>query len=514
MIDELARHILGVPGWALLLIVFVLPMLESSAFVGFLFPGEIAVLLGGVMASQQRVGLVAVVLAAACGAIVGDTIGYAVGARYGRRLLHGTLGRFVRHAHLDRGERYLAERGGKAVVFGRFTMALRIVIPGLAGMARMPYRTFALYNISGGVLWAIETALLGYFAGASWRYAAHLAGTVGLLLLALLVFGLVVSLVLRAGLRRYGDLPGVALRLATTRWARWLYRHFPVPMRWLARRMDPRVPSGLALTTAALGAAVGAWIFGGLAQDVLEREEAARLDPLVAAFVVSHRADWINMGMQVVTWLGSSVILVPLLLVATEVLLVGHRDLRATVQIWAAFLGAMGLSTMFKAIVDRPRPPLAEAITHVTGAAFPSGHATQAIATWGMLAFVLARGRSPRARTLAVAAVMVVVLFVGLSRVYLGAHWLTDVVAGYALGGTWLAVLLAVGLSPTPEPESPKQQPPARATDQDAHENNVQDAKDTDSHPGQDGEFRDVGPEIAGRTAQIAMSESAIQPAV
>src|SRR5438093_12357758 len=114
MIGGITERILSLHGWAALAIVFALPALEASAFVGFVFPGEIAVLLGGVLAFQHRVSLPAVLAAAIAGAIIGDTVGYAVGRRYGRRLLSGRLGGgIVRREHLDRAERYLAERGGK-----------------------------------------------------------------------------------------------------------------------------------------------------------------------------------------------------------------------------------------------------------------------------------------------------------------------------------------------------------------------------------------------------------------
>lgn len=232
-------------------------------------------LLGGVLASQHRIPLAAAI----AGAVGGDAIGYAVGKRWGRGLLHGTLGRLVKDQHLQRGERYLAERGGKAVFFGRFTAALRVVVPGLAGMAGMPYRTFAVYNIIGGAAWASETTLVGYLAGASWRRAEHLASRIGLLLLVLLLLGIGVSVLARALRRRTYSLQAIGDRLATTRPATWARRRFPCQAAWLGRRIDPASPGGLSLTVTLALAAIGAWTFAGITQDVLAGEEAARLDP-------------------------------------------------------------------------------------------------------------------------------------------------------------------------------------------------------------------------------------------
>ncbi|HEY3192933.1 MAG TPA: hypothetical protein VGJ61_09125, partial [Solirubrobacterales bacterium] len=108
--------ILRLHGVAALAIVFLIPALEASAFVGFVFPGEIAVLLGGVLAFQGRVPLWAVIIAAVLGASIGDSIGYAIGKRWGRSLLHGTLGRLpiIRRAldkNLDVAEEYVRHRG-------------------------------------------------------------------------------------------------------------------------------------------------------------------------------------------------------------------------------------------------------------------------------------------------------------------------------------------------------------------------------------------------------------------
>ena len=108
--------ILHLHGWAALAIVFALPALEASAFVGFVFPGEIAVLLGGVLAYQGRISLGAALAAAILGAVLGDSAGYLIGRRWGRAILRGTIGKLpvIRHhidKNLDRAEEYFSGVG-------------------------------------------------------------------------------------------------------------------------------------------------------------------------------------------------------------------------------------------------------------------------------------------------------------------------------------------------------------------------------------------------------------------
>ncbi len=185
--SRISDLILSLHGWPALLIVFLLPALEASAFVGVVLPGEIAVILGGVLAFEHRVGLAAVLVAAIAGAVAGDTVGYLVGRRWGRRLLDHSIGRVVKREHLDRAQRYLAQRGGRSVLLGRWTAALRALIPGLAGMSGVHYRTFALYNLIGGALWATTFVMLGYASGAGWRQVESVAKRASLLLLVVVV---------------------------------------------------------------------------------------------------------------------------------------------------------------------------------------------------------------------------------------------------------------------------------------------------------------------------------------
>ena len=176
MISSVASAILAMPAWLVLLVAFSMPALESSAFVGFVFPGEAALVVAGVVAGQGRVPVALVILVGVVGAILGDAIGYFVGRRWGSGLLARLPQRFFPPERVERASTYLAQRGGKAVFVGRFTATLRVLIPGLAGMSGMPYRKFALANATSALGWGVLSVLIGYLGGSSWR---HLTTTVG-----------------------------------------------------------------------------------------------------------------------------------------------------------------------------------------------------------------------------------------------------------------------------------------------------------------------------------------------
>ena len=439
--------ILHLHGWAALALVFAIPALEASAFVGFVFPGEIAVLLGGVLAYQGRVSLGAALGAAILGAVIGDSAGYLIGREWGRTILRGTIGKLPiirKHVdrNLDRAEEYLRRRGPYAVVLGRFTAGLRVMVPGLAGMSRMRYRRFVVFNVLGGALWATTFVLLGYFGGAAWHRVAGVASKAGLVLLALIVLGLLAVRVARDrdGLQRFGD------RIAATPPFAWVRRRFPRQLGWFRARLDPGRPQGFLLTLAVVVAALCAWAFGGLTQDVVAHDDLARVDPHFESFVVTHRAAWTTGLMKSVTWLGSSVVLIPLVLVMGGYFVLRSRDWKPLGKLGTSLLGSVLLYDIVKPLVGRARPPARFDLGYrFSGYAFPSGHATESLAVWGMLALLTA-GVIPRRRYVPFTLAAVIVALVGASRIYLGAHWLSDVLGGYALGGLWLSLVVAAML--------------------------------------------------------------------
>lgn len=155
----------GVPAWVVYLTVFALPFLEASVFLGFVIPGETAVVFGGVLAHEGSASFSAVLALAVVGAIAGDAVGYAVGHRYGPALQASRLGRKVGHERWRSTEAFLHRRGASAVFFGRWTALLRAMVPSAAGMARVPLRTFLVWNALGGLVWAAVCVTGGYLVG-------------------------------------------------------------------------------------------------------------------------------------------------------------------------------------------------------------------------------------------------------------------------------------------------------------------------------------------------------------
>ena len=185
--SELAR----LSGPLVYLVVAALVFGETALFVGFVLPGEIAVVLGGVLASRGRVSLPLLIVVVVAAAIVGPLVGYEIGRRMGGRLVGS---RFLRRVSgpVEKAASALNSRGAVAVLVGRFTAVLRAMMPALAGTARMPYRTFAVSNAVGGLIWGVGYCLLGYLAGSAYEAVERRVGAGFAIAIAALVVGALV----------------------------------------------------------------------------------------------------------------------------------------------------------------------------------------------------------------------------------------------------------------------------------------------------------------------------------
>jgi membrane protein DedA with SNARE-associated domain/membrane-associated phospholipid phosphatase len=412
--DQVINWLVKLPAGLVLGAAFLLPLLESSAFVGFAFPGETAVLLAGVVASQGALRLWLVILVASAGAIIGDSVGYEVGKRYGQRLLNRLPKRLVKPQHIERTSVLLRRRAGSAVVVGRFTAALRVLVPGMAGISGLPYPTFLLFNAVGGIAWATAAAIVGYVAGKSYQAAEQRVSIFGVGVLALVVGGYLV-----ARLRRHPRVaPLVEARLSTERW------------------------TGLSLTLAIAAAGGAGWLFGGVTEDVGDHEGLVGKDPLWHEFLVTHRLAALSDLSRVLTYLGSPPVAYAVLVVAVVLVVWRERHWEAVFAVPALIVGQL-ICPGVSVLVHRQRPPQAHWLTSADGYAFPSCHAATAVLVWGLvvaLAWPWLGGGGHRVTAVIAAAVIVVIA--GATQAYLGVHWPSDVVGGWALGGLLLTVVV------------------------------------------------------------------------
>ncbi|MFC3832898.1 MULTISPECIES: DedA family protein [Deinococcus] len=138
---------------------------ESGLLAGFFLPGDSLLITAGLLAKQGSLNLPGVMLAVGAGAIVGDSVGYAIGRKFGPAVFRREDSRLLRPEYVVRTQAFFDRHGPRALILARFVPVLRTVAPTMAGVGQMPYRRFLTYNVLGGLLWALGVPLLGYALG-------------------------------------------------------------------------------------------------------------------------------------------------------------------------------------------------------------------------------------------------------------------------------------------------------------------------------------------------------------
>jgi membrane protein DedA with SNARE-associated domain len=421
-------------------IVFFGVLLESA---GVPLPGETILIAAGVMAQQGHLDLGDAIIFGILGAIVGDQIGYWVGREGGRPFVlrwgHYVL---ITPERLARAERFFARHGGKAVFLARFVAGLRVFGALVAGISRMRWLTFFFYNALGGIVWATAAVMVGYLVGGSLDLVERWVGRASLLLLGLVILGLAFYFSYRwvASHQTQILVFGMAI-LAYPPIARLITR-YDRQLTWLLGRLAPGQYLGLHLTVGLLAAAGCLWLFGGITEDLLNSDPLVQFDQTVATILYERATPTLTAFFLVVTSLGSLELIGLLGLVVTAIFVVQRRWLDLGTWL-AALAGGVLLNQLLKNLFARPRPFIEHPLVLETSYSFPSGHATMSLIFYGMLAYFAVRAlRSWRAKTAVVFGTALLVLLIGFSRMYLGVHYFSDVVAGFASGGVWLSALI------------------------------------------------------------------------
>lgn len=416
---------------------------EALPVVGAFVPGDAIILGISALAVTGALDVWPLIIVGTLGAIIGDGFSYWLGTHY-----HGSIARqwpLSQHpALLARGEEFFRRHGGKSVFIARFTPGVRAIVPLIAGMLLMsPVRFYAM-NVFSAVIWAPTHILAGAAIGASLELLGAIAGRlavlvfVAFLLLAILVWltPRAVGWVAREAARLEGPLRAWASRRDT-----WLRRQ-------LLSLLDPARPELQGLLTLGTILVAGMWVFLGVLEDVLSGDPLVRADRAVFQLLQSLRVAAFDRVAVVVTELGDATVTLVVLLVAL-LWLAWHRAWRAAVYYMAAVAGGTVFALLLKATLRQARPE--DLYVGWNAFSFPSSHTTVSAALYGSLAVLIGREVSMRWRVGSVFAAALLVSSIAFSRLYLGAHWLSDVVAGFAFGLAWVALLGIAYLQHAPQ---------------------------------------------------------------
>jgi membrane protein DedA with SNARE-associated domain/membrane-associated phospholipid phosphatase len=404
-----------------------LAFLETGAFVGLILPGETAVLLGGAVAGQGETSIVITIAIVWFCAWAGDTTSFFIGKRLGRDFVMRNGPRVrITHERFEQVEKYFAKHGGKTILIGRFIGLVRALAPFIAGSSGMQYRGFVPYSVLGTGLWAAAFCLLGYFLSSSLDKATEIAGT-GALVFGATVAVIVAIVVISRFLHETENRQKIADRLAATPGVRRLLPQ----LRFAWRRLTPG-GLGLELTTLIAVIAVSSFVFVGYWLIVSGDPGPTAGDSQAIDVVQSLRGDFMTKLAIKLSDIGSSQVLVPLTVIAAAVL--GWRRAWAELVVLVAAVAIILIAVpVVKEIVGRPRP--AGGLIEVSDASYPSGHAAHSV-FYAWLALTIAIRVRPgwRYGSLLIGAGFALTAGIGLSRVYLGVHYMSDVNGGWALG--------------------------------------------------------------------------------
>ncbi len=442
MIDYLI-HIAGQLGHWGYLVIFVIVVLECHVLLGLVMPRESLVLLGGFFAEQGLLDPGDLIFVISVAAILGDSIGYELGRQLGPGWLLKRGARLgLRQAHLDRVDSAFVRHGGKAVFGSHFLHLLRALMPFVAGVHRMRYLKFLLFNAAGCIVWASVFVSIGYLAGASWQVAAKWIGRASEIFGGALLLVIVLGWLWRWLGRHELDVKQRWQALAEHPRALALRRRFAPQLEFISNRLSPRGDLGLHLTLGVLFILGASWLFGGIAQDVLAGDPLTVIDRSVAAWFHERQTPGLTTAMELITRLASTPWVTGVGIVCALVLWHKHCWYRL-LDLLLVIPGGMALNWLLKISFHRQRPSFTDSLLIFNGYSFPSGHTMAATLLYGLLAvFAVMVLQVWRWRVAAVLGAFVMVLLVGFSRVYLGAHYLSDVLGAAAAGSAWLALVL------------------------------------------------------------------------
>jgi len=423
-------------------VVFVVALMESLVVLGLLIPGA-AMLFGvGALMATGSLPIPSILIWTVAGAIVGDLISFLLGQHYHQRLR--IIWPFRRYPRLvNRGVDFFVRHGGKSVFMARFIGPLRPIVPAIAGMMNMTTARFLLVDIIACILWAPVYILPGMVFGASLGLAAEVAGRLVVLLIVIAAVAWLGIWLISNLVRLLRPYAGSAME-KTLDWS----RAHPLIRPLAGSLLDPGHPEARGLTILSVLLFVTLWLTLLILGQVLHGQLQGGTDAYLFHSLTNLRTPWMDTVAVFATHFGSQTLLAATLAGSCAWLL-WKGNSKAAWHWIAVYISAGMLTWLLKVSMQIKRP----ADFHM-GYSFPSAHTSMSLAVYGFLALIIARELPLRRRWLPYTAAGSVVLAIALSRLYLGVHWFSDILAGLTLGVFWVA-LIGIAYDRHPAPALP-----------------------------------------------------------
>lgn len=418
------------PEWALT-VIFLIAFGEALLIIGLFVPSTAVLVGAGMLVGTGHLEFWPVFLATAIGAIAGDQVSYWAGRLFGDRLR--TMWPLSNYQSLFlRGEDFVRSHGGKSIAIGRFVPGVKAVVPGIVGMLGMNQLYFVFVNFTSGIVWALAHVVPGVLMGQGLALAGELSGRLLVVLLVLLLTLAVAGYLVR--LAAAGLSPLLSRLLADlSQWAKQRQSKFLRRLGYAIAPDNPRSVLVVAFTAVIMASLIAlADIISGL----VGRDAVANADLSMHTLMKEIRNAPADELMIAITMLGDGAVLTATV-AAMLLWLAWRRSYRAALAAFIVFAAAQVFVPLVKYVIQRPRP--VELLGGTESFSFPSAHATLAVVTFGLLAVLVSHAMGRWGRAVVYAACGIAATAIAFSRLYLGAHWLSDVLGGLLFGTAMVA---------------------------------------------------------------------------
>ena len=426
---------------------FFAAILETTVVIGLFLPGSTIILVLGALSARGYLDTGDLIWFAVLGAVAGDNINYYLGRKYGAEWL-GKGFWFLKPFHIEKAKTIMDAHGAKSVFLCRFIPSMKEVVPFIAGSVKMNPKPFIFWNVLGAIGWGLQWVLAGYIFAQSLNLAEVWLSRAGLFIALLVITGGILYffkwLISRRG-KQFSAMAGSvwhAIKAAVAgneHVIAWLQKH-PRSISFLKARLDTTVFSGLTATIFMLAFVYVLALFVGILEDLITSDPIIAADTRIANLVVAFRTEALTNVFNWITLLGKSQVILVFICTLTVILWLWRKN-DYILSLFIAVIGSEVFTFLGKWAFHRPRPLTALYVEN--SYSFPSGHATVAVAFYGFAGFLLAHFIDDWNRKINIFFLTVLIIAaIGLSRIYLGVHFVSDIWAGYLVGAMWLIIAI------------------------------------------------------------------------